>query len=584
MHHSSIKIDNMANYYTDHPELEFHLHHPLMKRIVELKERNFADKDTFEDAPVDYNDAIDNYNHLLEIMGDITANIMEPNSESVDLEGPHLVDKRMVYASKTYENLDATRKAGLWGISMPRRYGGLNLPITPYSMASEMVATADAGFQNIWSLQDCIETLYEFGSEEQRQKYIPRVCAGETMSMDLTEPDAGSDLQRVMLKATYSEEEGCWLLNGVKRFITNGDSDIHLVLARSEEGTRDGRGLSMFIYDKRQGGVDVRHIEHKLGIHGSPTCELVYKNAKAELCGSTRMGLIKYVMALMNGARLGIAAQSVGVSQAAYTEALSYAEERKQFDTAIVDMPAVYDMVARIKAKLDAGRSLLYQTSRYVDIYKALDDIARERKLTPEEKAEQKKYTRLADAFTPIAKGMNSEYVNQNTYDAIQVHGGSGFIMEYKSQRLYRDARIFSIYEGTTQLQVVAAIRYITNGTYASMIQEMLQNEVSVEMQPLKDRVVKMVAKLEEAIEKVKEDNNQEVLDFLARRLYNMTGDVIMSLLIIEDASKAPELFAKSANVYVRYAEEEVVGHHHFVMNFTAEELPSYRQREPKAE
>jgi len=584
MHHSSIKIDNMANYYTDHPELEFHLHHPLMKRIVELKERNFADKDTFEDAPVDYNDAIDNYNHLLEIMGDITANIMEPNSESVDLEGPHLVDKRMVYASKTYENLDATRKAGLWGISMPRRYGGLNLPITPYSMASEMVATADAGFQNIWSLQDCIETLYEFGSEEQRQKYIPRVCAGETMSMDLTEPDAGSDLQRVMLKATYSEEEGCWLLNGVKRFITNGDSDIHLVLARSEEGTRDGRGLSMFIYDKRQGGVDVRHIEHKLGIHGSPTCELVYKNAKAELCGSTRMGLIKYVMALMNGARLGIAAQSVGVSQAAYTEALSYAEERKQFDTAIVDMPAVYDMVARIKAKLDAGRSLLYQTSRYVDIYKALDDIARERKLTPEEKAEQKKYTRLADAFTPIAKGMNSEYANQNTYDAIQVHGGSGFIMEYKSQRLYRDARIFSIYEGTTQLQVVAAIRYITNGTYASMIQEMLQNEVSAEMQPLKYRVVKMVAKLEEAIEKVKEDNNQEVLDFLARRLYNMTGDVIMSLLIIEDASKAPELFAKSANVYVRYAEEEVVGHHHFVMNFTAEELPSYRQREPKAE
>ena len=584
MHHSSIKIDNMANYYTDHPELEFHLHHPLMKRIVELKERNFADKDTFEDAPVDYNDAIDNYNHLLEIMGDITANIMEPNSESVDLEGPHLVDKRMVYASKTYENLDATRKAGLWGISMPRRYGGLNLPITPYSMASEMVATADAGFQNIWSLQDCIETLYEFGSEEQRQKYIPRVCAGETMSMDLTEPDAGSDLQSVMLKATYSEEEGCWLLNGVKRFITNGDSDIHLVLARSEEGTRDGRGLSMFIYDKRQGGVDVRHIEHKLGIHGSPTCELVYKNAKAELCGSTRMGLIKYVMALMNGARLGIAAQSVGVSQAAYTEALSYAEERKQFDTAIVDMPAVYDMVARIKAKLDAGRSLLYQTSRYVDIYKALDDIARERKLTPEEKAEQKKYTRLADAFTPIAKGMNSEYANQNTYDAIQVHGGSGFIMEYKSQRLYRDARIFSIYEGTTQLQVVAAIRYITNGTYASIIQEMLQNEVSAEMQPLKDRVVKMVAKLEEAIEKVKEDNNQEVLDFLARRLYNMTGDVIMSLLIIEDASKAPELFAKSANVYVRYAEEEVVGHHHFVMNFTAEDLPSYRQREPKAE
>ena len=223
----------MANYYTDHPELEFHLNHPLMQRIVELKERNFADKDEYPEAPVDYQDAIENYKRVLDITGDIAANVLEPNSESVDEEGPHLVDGRMIYAEKTYENLDVTRKAGLWGLSMPRRYGGLNMPITPYSMASEVVAAADAGFQNIWSLQDCIETLYEFGSEEQRKKYIPRVCAGETMSMDLTEPDAGSDLQRVMLKATYSEADGCWLLNGVKRFITNGDSDIHLVLARS---------------------------------------------------------------------------------------------------------------------------------------------------------------------------------------------------------------------------------------------------------------------------------------------------------------------------------------------------------------
>ena len=421
----------MANYYTDHPELEFHLNHPLMERIVELKERGFADKDEYADAPVDYEDAIENYKRMLEITGDIAANILEPNSEEVDTEGPHLVDGRMHYASKTYENLDATRKAGLWGVSMPRRYGGLNMPVTPYSMASEIVAAADAGFQNIWSLQDCIETLYEFGSEEQRQKYIPRVCAGETMSMDLTEPDAGSDLQRVMLKATYSEEQGCWLLNGVKRFITNGDSDIHLVLARSEAGTRDGRGLSMFIYDKRNGGVTVRHIENKLGIHGSPTCELVFKNAKAELCGSTRLGLIKYVMALMNGARLGIAAQSVGVSQAAYNEALVYAKERKQFDKAIINFPAVYDMLSRMKAKLDAGRSILYMTARYVDLYKTLEDISRERKLTAEERQELKKYSRLADAFTPIAKGMNSEYVNQNAYDAIQVHGGSGFIMEY---------------------------------------------------------------------------------------------------------------------------------------------------------
>ena len=566
----------MANYYTDHPEIEFHLNHPLMKRVVDLKERNYVEKDQFEDAPVNYEDAIENYKRLLDITGDVAANIIEPNSEDVDLEGPHLENGRMIYASKTFENLDATRKAGLWGLSMPRRYGGLNLPNAIFSMASEIIAAADAGFQNIWSLQSCIDTLYEFGSEEQRQKYIPRICAGETMSMDLTEPDAGSDLQRVMLKATQ-DEDGTWRLNGVKRFITNGDSDIHLVLARSEEGTKDGRGLSMFIYDKRDGGVTVRHIEHKLGIHGSPTCELVYKNAKAELCGNTRLGLIKYVMALMNGARLGIAAQSVGVEQEAYNEGLAYAKERAQFGEKIINFPAVYDMLSRMKAKLDAGRSLLYCCARYVDIYKALEDIARDSKLTPEERQEMKKYTRLADAFTPLAKGMNSEYANQNAYDAISIHGGSGFIMEYKCQRLFRDARIFSIYEGTTQLQVVAAIRYITNGTYLNIIKEMLESEVSDDLKALKARVAKLVDLYEAAINKMKEANDQAVHDFLARRLYNMTGDIVMSLLILDDATKSPELFAKSANVYVRMAEEEVLGHSAYIQNFKAEDLESFK-------
>ncbi len=565
----------MANYYSDHPEIEFHLHHPLMERIVELKERGYADKDQFDDAPVNYDDAIENYKCLLDITGDVAANIIEPNSESVDLEGPHLEDGRMIYASKTYENLDATRKAGLWGISMPRRFGGLNVPNTIFSMLSEIISAADAGFQNVWSLQSCIDTLYEFGSKEQQEKYIPRISQGETMSMDLTEPDAGSDLQHVMLKATQ-DADGTWRLNGVKRFITNGDSDIHLVLARSEEDTHDGRGLSMFIYDKRDGGVTVRHIEHKLGIHGSPTCELVFKNAKCELCGERRLGLIKYVMSLMNGARLGIAAQSVGVEQEAYNEGLAYAKEREQFGKKIITFPAVYDMLSRMKAKLDAGRSLLYMTARYVDIYKALEDIARDRKLTPEERKEMKLYSRLADAFTPLAKGMNSEYANQNAYDAISIHGGSGFIMEYKSQRLYRDARIFSIYEGTTQLQVVAAVRYITNGTYLNIIKEMLNDEVAEELRPLKERVAKMADRYAEAVEKVKASGNQAAHDFLARRLYDMTGDIIMSLLILADATKAPALFAKSAQVYVRAAEEEVVGHAAYVMAFDADDLKHF--------
>lgn len=560
---------------TDAKKLQYYLDSPLMKRIVELKERDFADKDKFDYAPVSYDDAIENYKRIVEITDEVAKNIIEPNSESVDLEGPHLENNRMIYASKTYENLDATRKAGLWGITMPRRFGGLNLPMTVFSMLSELVSAADSGFQNVWSLQSCIDTLYEFGTPEQQAKYIPRICAGETMSMDLTEPDAGSDLQHVMLKATQ-DADGTWRLNGVKRFITNGDSDIHLVLARSEEGTRDGRGLSMFIYDKRDGGVDVRHIENKLGIHGSPTCELVYKNAKAELCGDRRLGLIKYVMSLMNRARLGIAAQSVGLEQEAYDQAVSYARDRKQFGEAIINFPAVYDMLSRMKAKLDASRAILYQTSRYVDIYKTLEDISRERKLTGDERKEMKKYSRLADAFTPLGKGMTSEFANQSAYDCVSVHGGSGFIMEYKAQRLLRDARIFSIYEGTTQLQVVAAIRYITNGTYLNIMKEMLAEEVSEAVKPLLDRIANCVDLYAEAVDKVKADNDQAEHDFLGRRLYNMTGDIILSLLLLKDATKDPEEFEKSANVFVRMAEEECVGSHAYVMNFKADELKNF--------
>ncbi len=569
----------MANFYTDVPEIKFEMENsPLMQRIVDLKEREYADKDNYDEAPQDFADAMDNYDRVLEIVGDVTANIVAPNAEDVDAEGPHCENGRVRYASKTYENLDAMIKAGMNGMTMPRRYNGLNLPNTVYTAANEIVSAGDAGFENIWSLQDCIETLYEFGDEDQHSRFIPRICAGETMSMDLTEPDAGSDLQSVMLKATFDEENNCWRLNGSKRFITNGDSDIHLVLARSEAGTRDGRGLSMFIYDKRDGGVDVRRIENKLGIHGSPTCELVYKNAKAELCGSRKMGLIKYVMALMNGARLGIAAQSVGLSQAAYNEGMAYAKDRKQFGKAIIEFPAVYDMLAIMKAKLDAGRALLYQTARYVDIYKALDDIARERKLTPEERAEQKTFSRLADAFTPLAKGMNSEYANQNGYDCIQIHGGSGFMLEYACQRIYRDARITSIYEGTTQLQTVAAIRYVTNGFYSQVISDYEQWPVAAEYEAYKERVKAMAVKYNACVNAVKEAGDEDLHDICARHLYEMAADIIMCHLLMQNASKAPELFGKSLNVYVNYAEAEIEKHNLWVSRMDVAQLDSYRK------
>lgn len=569
----------MANFYSDIPEIKFELENsPLMPRIVELKERGFADKDQYAEAPQDQADAMDSYDKVLDIVGDITGNVIAANAEEVDAEGPHHENGRVRYASKTYENLEAMNKAGLNGMTMPRRYGGLNLPVTVYTAANEIVSTGDAGFENIWSLQDCIETLYCFGNEEQRQKYIPRVCAGETMSMDLTEPDAGSDLQSVMLKATYDEEAGCWRLNGSKRFITNGDSDIHLVLARSEAGTRDGRGLSMFIYDKRDGGVDVRRIENKLGIHGSPTCELVYKNAKCELCGDRKMGLIKYVMSLMNGARLGIAAQSVGLSQAAWNEALAYARDRKQFGKAIIEFPAVAEMLSNIKARLDAGRALLYQTARYVDIYKALEDIARERKLTPEERQEMKRFTKLADAFTPLAKGMNSEYANQNGYDCIQIHGGSGFMLEYACQRIYRDARITSIYEGTTQLQTVAAIRYVTNGFYTSVIEEYAAQPVAPSLEPLKAIVGEMAAKFNACTAAVKAAENQELHDICARHLYEMAADVIMSYLLLQNATRDEALFGRSAQVYIHLVEAEVEKHNLWISRMNTTLIENYRQ------
>ncbi len=564
----------MANFYTDNPSLRHHLQHPLMQKIVALRERDYTEAQTYDYAPRDFADAMDNYDKVLEIVGEVCGTTIAANAEAVDHQGASCSDGRAHYADGTVENLDLCRKAGLMGMSMPRRFGGLNFPITPYIMAADIVSRADTGFENLWGLQDCAETLYEFGDDDQRSRYIPRVCQGETMSMDLTEPDAGSDLQSVMLKATQ-KEDGTWVLNGVKRFITNGDSDIHLVLARSEEGTKDGRGLSMFIYDKRNGGVTVRRIENKMGIKGSPTCELVYKNAPAELCGSRRMGLIKYVMALMNGARLGIAAQSVGVSELAWREALQYAKDRRQFGKAIIEFPAVAEMLSVMKAKLDASRSLLYECARYVDLYKVYEDIARERKLTPEERAEMKEYTRLADALTPIAKGLGSEYCNQNAYDCIQIHGGSGFMKDYACERIYRDARITSIYEGTTQLQVVAAIRHVTTGTYASLLESYAAKGFPGNLAPIADRLAELTNSYTAAVEKVTAVGNQAYLDFMARRLVEMAGYLVMAYLVLLDA-KTNEAFCDSAVVYSNLIASEVAKHVEFIDSFNPEQLAAY--------
>lgn len=563
------------NFYTDNPALKFQLLHPLMQKIIMLKENNFSNNKQHEYAPKDFEDALDNYDKVLQIVGEISGDIIAPNAEEVDKEGPQVIDSRVKYAKGTQQNLDAINQAALYGMTLPREFNGLNFAITPYVMSGEIVSRADAGFANIWGLQDCAETILEFGDEDIKAEFLPRVSQGQTLSMDLTEPDAGSDLQAVQLKATLTD--GQWILNGVKRFITNGDAAIKLVLARSEEGSQDARGLSYYIVDnKYDHTIKVRRIENKLGIKGSPTCELVFSNTPAKLVGSRRMGLIKYVMSLMNGARLGVGGQSVGVSEAAYQEALKYAAERQQFGKPINQFPAVYEMLAIMKAKLDASRALLYETTRFVDMYKAYEGIEQSRKLTPEEKAEYKHYQKLSDAYTPLLKGMASEFANQNAYDSVQIHGGSGFMKDYACERIYRDARILTIYEGTTQLQVVAAIRHVTTGTYLKQIQVYEKTDIDPAFFSFRKRLIRMTRLYENSISRLEEVKNNEYLDFQARRLTEMAGHIVMGYLLIIDATR-DIMFSKSAEVYLNYAEVEVRKNATFIKNFDLENLDVYR-------
>ena len=567
----------MGNFFTDNERLKFHLHNDMMKEIIRLKERDYADKDKYDFAPESYEDAIDSYEKVLEIVGEITSDVLAENAKDVDIEGPKIEDNAIVYAKGTQRNHEALRDAGLYGMSLPRQYGGLNFSYVPYVMAAEIVSRGDCGFANIWGLQDCAETIYEFGSEEIKNEYLPRINKGATCSMDLTEPDAGSDLQAVRLKATYDEQAGVWRLNGVKRFITNGDADIKLVLARSEEGTTDGRGLSYFVYDRNNKAVTVRRIENKLGIKGSPTAELVFNNAPAQIVGDRKLGLIKYVMSLMNGARLGVGAQSVGLAEAAYREAEKYAHEREQFGKPIANFAQVYEMLGNMRAKTDAIRTLLYETARQVDMYKSLDAISRERKLAVEEKQLLKAHLRLADALTPMLKLFASEYANQITYDCIQVHGGSGFMKDYACERMYRDARILTIYEGTSQLQVVAAIKGVTSGIYAARIKEYEAVEVSGELATMRQELIKMRERYESILEKAKElGTASEAFDFVSRRLVEMAGYLIMTNLLVNDAARN-DIFTRSARIMTALSKSEIEKAAVYIDNFNPDILEDYK-------
>lgn len=567
----------MGNFFNDNEGLKFHLRHELMEEIIRLKERDYADKDKYDYAPENFEDAVDSYEKVLGIIGEISADVLWENAESVDKQGPRIENNEIIYADGTQKNHQALKDAGVYGLSLPRQYGGLNFSYVPYVMAAEIVSRGDCGFANIWGLQDCAETIYEFASEEIKNEFLPRINKGDTCSMDLTEPDAGSDLQAVGLKATFDEANNCWRLNGVKRFITNGDADIKLVLARSEEGTTDGRGLSYFVYDRANKAVTVRRIENKLGIKGSPTAELVFNNAPAQLVGDRKLGLIKYVMSLMNGARLGVGAQSVGLAEAAYREAVKYANEREQFGKAIINFPAVMEMLSNMRAKTDAIRTLLYETARAVDMYKSLEAISRERKLEAEERQTLKTYSRLADALTPMLKLFSSEYANQITYDCIQVHGGSGFMKDYACERFYRDARILTIYEGTSQLQVVAAIRGVVSGAYVARVKEYEAIEVRDELKPLRQTLISLREAFEQCYEKVKEfSSSSEAFDFNSRRLVEIAGYLIMSNLLVNDANK-DAMFTKSARIMTKIAQAEIEKAITYINNFDASILEDYK-------
>ncbi|MDD3155454.1 MAG: acyl-CoA dehydrogenase family protein [Victivallaceae bacterium] len=534
----------MPNFYDDNQDLRFTLDNLDLSEAVKLREENYKEA-VSGTAPADYADALDNYKRILSVVGGICGDRIAPRSRTVDLEGPHFENGIVTYHPLTVQNLEDLRKADVMGVMLPHRFGGLNFPVSIYTMMTEMVSRADGSLQNLFGLQDIAETISEFGTEEQKQTYLPKFAAGEVDgSMDLTEPDYGSDLQSVRLRAWQDEKTGQWYLNGMKRFITNGCAKVHLVLARSEEGTSDGRGLSMFIAEACPQLV-VRRIENKLGIHGVATCELQYNDVPAQLCGKRRFGLIKYVMSLMNGARVAISAQAVGIAEAAYREARQYASEREQFKKSIDEFPAIYAMLSDMKVRLAAARALLYETTRAVDLRTGYTHLVEEgANVTSEQRSSQKYYNKVAAVLTPMCKALATETANKIAYDTIQIHGGTGFMRDFNAERYYRDARITNIYEGTTQLQVVAAIGGVLQRDNDARIAEFFALPFTGKAARLCEKVKALHALQLEAVRFVSEKKDMAYHDLVARDLVENETVVFVSLLLLRDGMKCDKRLA----------------------------------------
>ncbi len=538
------------NFFLDNLDMQFRLERLDLQDVVGIKEKGYTYAAGHPAAPRNYADAKDNYRLLLEVLGDICARVIAPRAAEADEEGAQFHDGEVEYAAATQEAIQALKQADLMGAMLPWEYGGMNMPESIYQMMVELISRAEAGLMTIFGLQEIAASINEFGSDEMKARVLPRFSRGEVAgAMVLTEPDAGSDLGSVQTRATLDEATGKWTLNGVKRFITNGCADIHLVLARSEAGSNDARGLSLFLIERDE-TVVIRRIENKMGIHTSPTCEIQYNHTPAELVGKRRYGLMRYSMALMNGARLAVGAQALGIAEAAYREAHRYAQERKQFNHAIGDLPAVSRLLMSMRGEIEATRALLCATGRWVDRLKAYEHLMGEATAPdPTLREKQKQAATLADVLTPLTKYYATEMGNRVCYLAMQIHGGVGYMNEFNVERHVRDVRVTNIYEGTSQLQIVAAMSKLLGHALDPLLDEWAAADYGPELTPLKAQLIEASNLFKRATDSLKE-KERDIIDYYASDLMDMAAYTVNSWLLLQDA-QASERKRNLAQVYL---------------------------------
>ncbi len=538
------------NFFLDNQDLQFRLKQLDLRDVLEIKEQGYAYAQEFATAPRSYADALDNYYLLLEVLGDICANTIAPKASEADEEGAQFHDGEVEYAAATQEAILALKQADLFGAMLPWKYGGLNLPETIYQMMIDVVSRAEAGVMTVFGLQEIASTINEHADEETKEQYLPRFARGEINgAMVLTEPDSGSDLGSVQTRAFFDEEADTWRLNGVKRFITNGNADVHVILARSEDGSSDARGLSLFLIERDE-TVKIRRIENKLGIHASPTCEVQYDNTPAILLGKRRFGLIRYSMALMNGARLAVGAQAIGIAEAAYREAYTYAHQRIQFNQPIAELPAVSRMLLSMRAEIEASRALVCETGIWVDRLKVYENLQAKRdKSIPNLRQKLKEASNLADVLTPLTKYYATEMGNRVCNLAMQIHGGVGYMNEFNVERHWRDVRVTNIYEGTSQLQIVAALGKLLGHALDDLLDNWEDVNYGAALQGIKNQLVETTALFKRATDSLKEQESN-VIDYYASDLADMASFVIISWLLMRDA-RVSERKADIARFYI---------------------------------